>query len=376
MSYLRKILETHSGIVYRHFKLILLLVGIVTIILGIGIKDLELESDVTEQMPQHLPIFQLNDRIENNFAGEDTIFLLFKLDEDVKIQERPTDILSPEIMDYIDNMHNLLEKENKIVSVQSLSPVIESTRQRHGELTTENMQAALEQNPMAKEFVSSDRKKTIMILSTDIGGSEEQTRDINQMLDEKIDGLSKPAGTSIMVTGNPPLRNVILDLLRSDAVTTLAIAFIIILVMLVILQSSLRRALMIGIPLLLAIVWTAGTLSWLGIKLSFATAGLGAMILGLGVEYGIFMLSRYREERAKRNLRITTKETITNVGVAIIGSGSTTIVGFLALTFSIIPMMQNLGLSLAIGIVYCIIATVAILPALIIATEKLYGVKI
>ena len=61
---------------------------------------------------------------------------------------------------------------------------------------------------------------------------------------------------------------------------------------------------------------------------------------------------------------------VPSVGSAIMGSGSTTIVGFLALTLSIMPMLQNLGLSLALGIFYSIISSVIVGPALLVMEEN------
>ncbi|MFW6014128.1 MAG: efflux RND transporter permease subunit [Nanoarchaeota archaeon] len=378
MSYLKKPLEHYAGFLCRHYKFFLIFVFLFTAIISFGVGNLGLESDIQEQLPQDLPIFQLNERIDSNFAGQDTIFLLFMLNEDVGIRETPKDILEPGIMEYLLNLESVLEKESKIHSINSIAPVIESAKKRHSELTSTIMAEALENSPEGDALVSSDRRKTIMMLSTNVGDSERQIEEVNEMIDEKLDALSKPAGTKIMVTGNPPLQNTILGILRHDAVYTLAIAFVIIFAILVVLQQSFRWAFLVAFPLLLAILWTAGTLGWLDIKISFATAGLGAMVLGLGVEYGAFMLSRFREEKEKhshsKNCPLKSlKETIPNVGSAIIGSGSTTIVGFLALTLSIMPMMQNLGLSLAIGIFYCILSMVLVMPALLLANEKITG---
>ena len=376
MSYLGKILESYASLVQKRYKIILLVVLFFTVFISYGITNIDLESDIQKQMPQDLPIYKLNDRIENKFSGQSTIFLLFVLDEDISLKQSPKDILDPQIMEYVLNLESILEKDNRIDSITSLSPIINSVKNQHGDITARAMAEAIENSPEGKGFISDDRKKMIMILGTSVGESEKETEEINQLIDEKLNALSNPPSTKIMVTGNPPLMNTILGMLRHDAVYTLAIAFVIIFGVLTVLQRSLNRAILVSLPILLAITWTAGTLGWLGIKLSFATAGLGAMVLGLGVEYGIFMLTRYREENSKKDKIKALKETIPTVGAAIVGSGSTTMIGFLALTLSIIPMMQNLGLSLAIGIFFCIIATVLIQPAFFILSEKITGEKV
>ncbi|MGM5482536.1 MAG: MMPL family transporter [Nanobdellota archaeon] len=373
MTLMEKPLEKLAKIQSKYGLIILVLIFIFTIFISFGIKNIQLESDMNEQMPQDLPIFKLNDRIRSTFSGQDTIFILFMLDEQSEIKDVPKDILSPEIMGYTAKLHKSLEKESQIDQITSLGPAVGQAKKYSSNLTTESITKILDYSPELWSLVSNDRKKMIMILNANIGNSESDINSINNMIQNKIEGFSTPPGTNILITGTPPLQATILDLLRYDSVFTLALAFAIIFLLLIIMQRSLKKSAIISIPLLFGILWTGGSLGWLNIKISFATAGLGAMLLGLGVEYGVFMLTRYKEERDKKNknpakaMRIA----VPSVGSAIVGSGTTTIIGFLALTLSIIPMMQNLGISLAMGIFYCIIAAVVIEPIIILYLEKL-----
>ncbi|PIN69562.1 hypothetical protein COV93_05020 [Candidatus Woesearchaeota archaeon CG11_big_fil_rev_8_21_14_0_20_43_8] len=181
---------------------------------------------------------------------------------------------------------------------------------------------------------------------------------------------SSPAGVKIRFTGTPSIIVTIVTILGSDAIFTLILASIIILILLSVMQRSVTKGIVIFIPIFLGLIWTMGTLGWLDIAISFATAGLGAMILGLGVEYGIFMFTRYKEEKDRGlNQEEALLIAVPSIGSAVLGSGTTTIVGFLALTLSIMPMLQNLGLSLALGIFYCIISSLIIGPIIVIFEE-------
>jgi len=135
------------------------------------------------------------------------------------------------------------------------------------------------------------------------------------------------------------------------------------------------HGMLIFAPLSLGLVWTMGTLGWFGIPLSVATVSLSSMILGLGVEYGVFVVSRYKEERNKNVDQLNSlKTTVHGIGTAIIGSGLTTIMGFLALSFATMPMIQRLGQSLALGIAFCLLAALIVNPVLILLAEE-YEVK-
>jgi len=177
------------------------------------------------------------------------------------------------------------------------------------------------------------------------------------------------------VTGAPVLRVAIFDLLKRDAVVTLAVAAIIILILLFVMQRSYTQGLLIFVPLSLGLIWTMGTLGWLKIPLAVSTVGLSSMILGLGVEYGVFVVSRYKEERGKKFSQLDSlKTTVHGIGTAIIGSGLTTIVGFGVLSFATVPMIQHLGQTLALGIAFCLLAALFVNPVFILLEEE-YEVK-
>ena len=62
---------------------------------------------------------------------------------------------------------------------------------------------------------------------------------------------------------------------------------------------------------------------------------------------------------------------VAGVGSAITSSASTTMIGFLALTLTILPIIQILGITLALSIFFSMIATLIVGPAFMIAEEML-----
>jgi predicted RND superfamily exporter protein len=209
-----------------------------------------------------------------------------------------------------------------------------------------------------------------MYIRADVGSSEAKIKSLAKLVEDNLDTVPGIPGVKVSLTGNPPMRAIIGTLLSHDAFYTLSLAAIIILLLLFVMERSITKGLLVFAPLLIGLIWTLGALGWLGIPLSIATAGLGAMILGLGVEYGVFMLTRYKEERDKgTNQEKSLLAAVPSVGGAIFGSGMTTVVGFLALTLSTLPMMQKLGLSLALGIGCTLISAVFVAPVIILLEE-------
>jgi predicted RND superfamily exporter protein len=316
-------------------------------------------------MPKDLPIFALNDRISAKFGGEDTVVIAVQIDDSVDLNSAVRDIRDPRVIQSLIFLDGVLRDEPSITSVTSPATFFRGK----SEVTPEEITQTL-RNPQANVFFSRNYKMTLMYVTADVGSGEEQIKKFDDLIQKRIDYTPKPPGVKFGITGGPTLRMTIFDLLKGDAVYTLIVAAVFILLLLFVMEGSYTRGLLVFAPLSLGLIWTMGTLGWLGIPLSIATVGLSSMILGLGVEYGVFMLSRYTEERAKNVGQLDSLiTTVRGIGAAIIGSGLTVIVGFGVLAFATVPMIQHLGETLALGIAFCLLAALFVSPVFILLEE-------
>ncbi len=363
---LKKLAETQS----RHYKIMFLITLIVTIILASGLTKLEIQTDMNKEMPQDLPVFKVADKVSDTFGGQDIILVLIRLDPDSNIQSAPKDIRDPKVIQSLVDLEDLLASESSIDNIQSVGTVFGAMGGVPS--TLDDVRTTLSSIPDSAMFFNKDYSATLLYAYTSVGSSEEKTRAVTDSIDNYIEQVSKPPGIKMSVTGTLPMRIVILDLLVHDAGFTIIVAALIILGLLIIMQGSFSKAILVFIPLSMGLIWTIGAMGWLGIPLSIATVGLGAMILGLGVEYGVFIVTRYNEERDKgMTQRESLLMTVPLVGYAIFGSATTTMAGFLALLASTMPMMQHLGFALALGIFFSLTAAVVANPPLILIGEKI-----
>jgi len=350
----------------KYTRELMIVIILITILLGSGLKDMTINSDVRSEMPRDLPIFKLNDRINDKFGGQDTVVIAVKIDESVNSKKAVRDVRDSRVIESLLFLDESLQDESMVRSVTSPASFFRSMN----EISDDNVSQVIEKNPAIEKFFSRDYSMTLMYVSADIGADDVKIQSFIDIVHEKIDYTPKPPGVKFGITGSPVLRVSIFDLLKSDALTTLLIAACIILVLLFVMEKSFTRGLLIFIPLSLGLIWTMGTLGWLGIPLSIATVCLSSMILGLGVEYGVFMVTRYKEERDKgRNQSDSVETAVHGIGTAIIGSGLTTIVGFGVLSFSSVPMMQHLGQTLSLGIFYSLMAALFANPVLMMLEE-------
>lgn len=371
MNLFRYLLSKLASMQKKYPMIILVFFLLFSAFMGVGFFNVKFQGDMSKEMPTHLPIYQLNDKITDKFGGQDTIFVLFQINDELEKKALYNDIREPAILDYMVELENSLIHESSVDDVISVATYYKKYKQSVPNPTLEDTVSFFKSNPVLQNFVNSDYKIAIMMIKADVGSGEEKVSALTKMIDDRIKALSTPSGVKIQVTGTPNIIVEILRLLRHDSVYTIMLASLIIFGLLLVTINSFQKTLVVFVPLLFGLFWTIGAMGWLNIKISVATAGLGAMVLGLGVEYGVFILSRYDEERKKGfNQEESIKFAIPAVGSAILGSGFTTMVGFLALTLSVLPMMQHLGLSLAIGIAFSIIAAIILEPAIMILQEN------
>jgi predicted RND superfamily exporter protein len=100
--------------------------------------------------------------------------------------------------------------------------------------------------------------------------------------------------------------------------------------------------------------------------MTVASMGAAAMIMGLGIDFGIHLISIFNEFRQqgksiKKSIELTVEKDIR----AIVGTSITTIAGFMSLWFSSLPAMADLGTILLIGIFYSMVAAlIGMMPLL------------
>ena len=132
------------------------------------------------------------------------------------------------------------------------------------------------------------------------------------------------------------------------------------------------------------LVWTGGALGWLGIPFNQLLVAVPCLLVGLGIDYGLHVVMRYREALEESSLGSisagviasvwTSRKSAMSVGLAgvlaAIGATTlTTVVGFLSSYASPIGILRQFGLVAAIGILSAFVVFGALIPALRLEAE-------
>jgi predicted RND superfamily exporter protein len=132
-----------------------------------------------------------------------------------------------------------------------------------------------------------------------------------------------------------------------------------------------RVILVAAANLLAAFIWTAGLMGWMHIPFSALNMTIVPLILGVGIDYGIHMVSEYMEHKADRmGNRQAFKEAGKRAGIAMAIATVTTASGLLMMVLSPSILMGQLGIVSAIALVVTFAFTMTLIPAVLTLTAR------
>lgn len=156
-------------------------------------------------------------------------------------------------------------------------------------------------------------------------------------------------GAKVVTTGAPILIDEINQYLTSGMVTLGAIAFGLMIIILLIF-FDVRWRLLPLVVVAIGVVWAFGLAGYVGIPLNLVTiAGLPVM-LGVGIDYAIQMHSRIEEEVIIDRDEHPIQETARNLGPALLVVTFDAVFAFSALLWAKTPMIRDFGILLAVGV--------------------------
>jgi predicted RND superfamily exporter protein len=124
---------------------------------------------------------------------------------------------------------------------------------------------------------------------------------------------------------------------------------------------SARAMLLALTPLLVGITLMVGAMAVLGVQMNFINIFVTTMIIGIGTDYGIYILHRYGEVRGRSGAAF--ESGMRETGKAVAAAAISTIVGFGSIVFSHYPALQSTGKVAVLGALFTSLVAITLLPA-------------
>ncbi len=172
-------------------------------------------------------------------------------------------------------------------------------------------------------------------------------------------------GIRVQIGGRYAKRIVAQTTIEGDLATTSVVAIVLLLLYIIFHFRSIVAVPLLLLPLVMGVCWMLGFTFVAFGTLNILTAFVGAILLGLGIDHGIHLLSRFQHERKQgRDREQAIAVAFGSTGRGVLLAGLTTAVGFSGLAISEFRAFQEFGIIAGVGIVFLVIAYLTVLPAL------------
>ncbi|WP_243148511.1 efflux RND transporter permease subunit [Oenococcus sicerae] len=362
-SKLSVLLGKYAGFVIHHAKAVLA-VGLIAMGIGFSLEPkVGVQTDLLKMIPQNMSTLKNTKYLQTKAGSTTYLTYLVKSNKKLDVQDIQT-------IKRIGASEN--EKYSGIVGVTSVATLLEQNNVHIQGLSALGVSSSIKNLPSAarQTTISSNKKfatiqfkvKNKLVAKKQLVLLNKINRDIKKT---SHNGLKiSPAGAQVMMLNGTVNMTANHDLIMFAG---LAIIFIV----LALVYRDLKLAMMPVIPILIVLGLSPLSLYLMNIPYNPVTIALSSLVLGIGTEFTILILERYKEERDQG---IESKQAIissvSSVGQAITVSGLTVMGGFAAIIFASFPVLQTFGLITVLDTGFSLISALTVLPAVIYLFDK------
>ena len=223
---------------------------------------------------------------------------------------------------------------------------------------------------LVSSFVSPSRDTTLISLGLEVSSDRNMlaVRDVTHKVFARVGSGS--GVSSVLVTGQDAIGYDFGKATQADLDLILPVTIILLLVATGLFFRSFLTPFVtlgtIGVALGISQVFIVLVSSYIA-KVDFTIPTvLLTILIGVGTDYSVFVIARFREERVKGvSVQEAVETSITWAGESITTSGATVIISFLALAITSIVFLRTMGLVVGLGVLVALMVALTLVPALL-----------
>jgi len=362
-------------------------VGVIAVVLlapmFIGFQQLEVGFDQRDQFDEDVPVvgdfLLLSDEFQNSRSPLYVVVDVEVFTPDgyaAWLAAEQVLLESPDVSGAPSGLWNLLaEAQVRDSTLNGLMSQLDDTNQSTWDELATYMLETPEGRELSSSVLASDGQQTVLSFQAETLDWQ-ATIDLNQRMIDSLESAEEglEGDANLRVGG----RSLILAQTTSDvadsAIMSTGIVAVVILMMLVGIHSVRQRDVVQGmsrgfvswIPLMMVVLWVYGLMGFTGYQINSQTVTIGALSLGLGVDYAVHFSIRLEEE-VEHNPFADPHHWVANAsattGRAMWMAALTTAGGFAVLNLSSLLPLRLFGQAFVVAIALALLSSLVILPA-------------
>ncbi len=346
-------------------RLVVAAVGGTALVASLGLAFLQVDTNPVNYYPSGAEVAVTSDKINRYFGGSTEVSLMVE-----------GDIKSPEVMSAIDAVSTELSELPQVGYQSSIASVVKSM---HAAVLGEGHYAVPAERPMISQLFlllssGSDPEDFERMVDFDHEHALITVR-VNNLSTQEIAAVVEAAeasrdkhlaGYPTTIGGFGYVFAELVDAVVEGQILSLGLSLVLVLILVAIAFRSPVAGLFAVLPLGMAMPVLFGLMGYLGIELNIVTAMLSSIMIGVGVDYTIHFLWRYRAERREGlEPALAVRRTLTTAGRGIVFNALSVVVGFAVLLISNFLPVKFFGFLVVVSISACLVGALALLPALV-----------
>jgi len=369
-----RMLKRASGISQNSPRAVVVVFAFIVFMCLLGTFRLSTTSDLRALAPQDLPSIQAEYEQEEIFGGQQIDFVLLK-----------GDVLEPEVLLAMREFQEELDRSPYFnqEGVGSLGELIHDYLLATGSATETDYMAV---NPGTREevevvvaeigesfspqegkLISEDHQTTLISIYSMVTGNTEEALDKNEFLKLAAANHFDMPGVEYEVGGYTSLTVDLLGNLVPTQIWTALLALGFSALVLMLIFRSISYGLATLAVLVAGVAVEMGFLVLIGWELDMMTVLIASMVIGIGIDYGIHITHRFREEHIPGQVGIegALDMTIMGVGKPLVASAVATAGAFAIISFSKMVPIRRFGAITAVSLISSLAASLLVLPSII-----------
>ena len=353
-----------------HPWVVLLVLGILSMFAATQLTHLRIVVSAESMLEKGTPAWDYFVATEETFGAEDVVIVVLRdpaiFDEQKLIEARYV-LRAIADLPGVSGTSSLFDAKNlkNIDDTIHVKPYLENLPVTPAEVA--EVRADAIRNPLVLgNLISADGQTVALnVYLKDSGGDANFDREITAAIEALIAPLREHIAEVYQV-GVAAMRSDLTGKIRADQRVFLPLS---VLVLLLTLAFSLRRATAVVMPLATAgisVVWTLGFMGFMGIPVNIMTSIVPALVIIIGSTEDIHLLAEYASGvREGLDRPAAIGRMADNMGVAVLLTFVTTYLGFLSIALNDIQLLFQFGLVASTGLLFNFVITAVLVPVLL-----------
>lgn len=353
-----------SNSVVKFRGLILTLTIILSGFFSYQLKFLKVNSNIVDALPKSDSIVQVFKEVGERFGSNEIGLIIIESDN----------VFMPQTLECIQQVTDTLTAIEGLTGVTSITNMTTFNTEGdnfqvddlisdwpENETQANAIKVKVVQNEMVVgTLVSADGTSAIVLFNFESGTD---VKSVSTEVMQKINGLDLPE--PIYYAGSTFLTSYIADIISTDMLRLLPIAFLLIAFILYLSFRSWRGVILPLLAAGLAILWAIGTFILMGFELSMVSNNVPIIVLAVGSAYAIHVVNRINQSTAK-SMKEAVAVSLKIIVLPVALTALTTMVGFLSFVFgAYLSMIRDFGILAALGTFYASFLALLFIPAVL-----------